>query len=65
MYKYLGDNSTMSKVSLGFLARSNGISKGAIGALDEWLVRIVRPEWIRDMIKNPTTLFSRMVLCTQ
>ena len=32
---------------------------GAIGAIDGWLVRIVRPSWFRDKIKNPTTFFSR------
>ena len=49
----------MAKVSLGFLQRPNGILKGAIGAIYGWLVPIVRPGWIIDGIRNPTTRFSR------
>ena len=59
MTKYLGDDMAMERVSMGFSKRSKGVLKGAIRALDVWLVRIVRPGWIRDMIKNPTTFFSR------
>ena len=43
IYEYLQDDQAMSKVSYGFSKRSNGIFKGAIGALDGWLVRITRP----------------------
>ena len=57
MTKYLGDDEAMEKVSIGFSQRSNGVLKGAIGALDGWLVRIVRPSWLRDRVKNPTTFF--------
>ena len=42
-----------------FSKRSKGVLKGAIGALGGWLVSISRHGWIRDMIKNPTTSFSR------
>ena len=59
MVKYLGDKEAMARVSAGFSLRSNGVLKGAIGALDGWLVRIVRPSWFRHAIKNPTTFFSR------
>ena len=58
MSKYLGDKQAMSKVSAGFSKRSNGLLIGAIGAIDGWLVRIVRPGW-RDRIVNPVTFFSR------
>ena len=33
--------------------------KGAIGAIDGWLVRIVRPRFNLDGIKNATSFFSR------
>ena len=59
MVKYLGDKEAMARVSAGFSKRSNGVLIGAIGAIDGWLVRIVRPSWFRDRIKNPTTFFSR------
>ena len=42
MYDYLVDDRAMEKCSVGFSMRSNGILKGAIGALDGWLVRIQR-----------------------
>ena len=58
MSKYLGDKQAMAKVSAGFSKRSNGLLIGAIGAIDGWLVRIVRPGW-RDRIVNPVTFFSR------
>ena len=59
MVKYLGDEEAMAKVSAGFSKRSNGVLQGAIGAIDGWLVRIVRPNWFVDGIKNPSTFFSR------
>ena len=59
MVKYLGDKEAMSRASAGFSKRSNGVLIGAIGAIDGWLVRIVRPSWFRDKIKNPTKFFSR------
>ena len=58
MLEYLGDERAMAKVSHGFAKRSGGILVGAIGALDGWVVRIVRPGWI-DAIKNPMSFFSR------
>ena len=42
-YDYLADQEAMHKVSYGFARRSNGVFKGGIGALDGWLVRIIRP----------------------
>ena len=51
--KYLRDREHMAKVSKGFSKRSNGILKGAIDALDEWLVRIVKPGKKHVEIRNP------------
>ena len=42
MSKYLGDDSAISKASLGFSARSNGVLNGAVSAVDGWLMSIVR-----------------------
>ena len=52
MVKYLGDKEAMAKVSAGFSKRSLGVLKGAIGAIDGWLVRIVRPSYSRDGLRN-------------
>ena len=49
----------MHKVSVGFSQRSNGVLKGAIGAIDGWLVKITCPYESRDGIRNPSTFFSR------
>ena len=59
MYDYLDDDEALKKCSEGFSIRSNGILKGAIGALDGWLVRIQRPSFFRDGILNVTSFFSR------
>ena len=56
---YLKDEIKMKKVSDGFSQRSNGILKGAIGAIDGWLVRITKPLKNRDGVRNPSTFFSR------
>ena len=50
MVKYLGNRDAMARVSAGFSLMSNGVLKGAIGVLDDWLVRIVRPTWFRNAI---------------
>ena len=49
MNKYLGDEEAMANVSDGFSDRLSGLLKGKMGALDEWVVRIVHPSF-RDMI---------------
>ena len=56
---YLSDIDAMKKVSNGFASRSNGIFKGAIGDIDGWLVRVVRPNLFRNFIKNPTDFFQK------
>ena len=59
MSRYLNDKEAMNNVSKGFSSRSNGVLKGAIGAIDGWLVRIIRPSWFSDKIISPITFFSR------
>ena len=59
IYRYLQDEIAMKKVSDGFAKRSNGIFIGTIGAIDGWLVRIIRPSFWRDGIKNITAFYSR------
>ena len=49
----------MAKVSKGFSKRSNGVLKGAIGAFDGWLVRIVKPSKKRDGIRNQLAFYLR------
>ena len=59
MENYLDDLAEMKSVSHGFSKRSNGILKGAVGAIDGWLVRIGKPSMYKDGQKNPTSFFSR------
>ena len=59
MSLYLEDEDAMSRVSKGFSERSNGVLTGAIGAIDGWLVKIIRPSWGLDRIRNSITFFSR------
>ena len=59
MKAYLENEEEMERVSLGFSKRSKGILRGAIGALDGWLVKIVRPSWSVDRLKNVVGFFSR------
>ena len=59
IYDYLSNEEAMRRVSIGFSKRSNGIFKGAIGALDGWLVRIIRPSFFRDGYRNITGFYSR------
>ena len=59
MMKYLNNFEAMSKISKGFVVRSNGVLKGCIEAIDGWLVKIVRPcSWWDDLI-NPVPFYSR------
>ena len=56
---YLSDDAAMKRVAIGFSRQSGGILKGAIGAIDGWLVKITRPWKFRDGITNPASFFSR------
>ena len=60
MAAYLDNPEALTKVSLGFSSRSNGVLVGAIGAIDGWLVKITRPNkrW-DDHVKNVSGFFSR------
>ena len=57
--RYMNDEEAMKKVSQGFARRSNGVLRGAIGAIDGWLVKIQRPWVNRDNVKDPASFFSR------
>ena len=59
MEGYIANDDAMLKVSEGFSKRSDGVFCGAIGALDGWLVRIIKPSYDRDGITNPTTFYSQ------
>ena len=54
---YLDDDAAMKRVAIGFSQRSGGILKGAIGAIDGWLVKITRLWEFRDGIANPASFF--------
>ena len=58
MNAYLEDEMAMSRVSKGFSLRSNGVLTGAIGAIDGWRVKIIRPSWRLDRVRNPIAFFS-------
>ena len=57
--KYLADEEAMNRVSHGFSKRSNGVLRGAIGAIDGWLVKIKRPNYLLDKVTNPVPFYSR------
>ena len=59
MEEYLNNIAEMKDVSNGFSIRSNGLLVGAIGAIDGWLVRIVKPSMYKDGQQNPTSFYSR------
>ena len=56
---YMNDEEAMRQVAVGFSKRSNGVLRGAIGAIDGWLVKIQRPWKIRDNVSDPASFFSR------
>ena len=58
MTEYVGNDNMMDKVSIDFSQRSNSVLKGAIGVLDGWLVKIVKPSWLGDKVNNPLTFFQ-------
>ncbi len=49
--QYLKDDALMSKVANDFAIGSNGLIKGAIGAIDGWLVRIKKPKVDIDQVR--------------
>ena len=54
---YLSNKDELDRVSNGFSVRSNGVLKGAIGAIDGWLVKIVKPNSISDRVNNIVGVF--------
>ena len=49
----------MKKVAIGFSCHSNSVRRGAIGAIDDWLVCITRPwEYFYD-VASLVTFYSR------
>jgi hypothetical protein len=56
---YLNDDDRMMKVAGEFRRASNGLFSGAIGAIDGWLVRIKKPTWKKDRVKNAASFYSR------
>ena len=50
--EYLNDKARMAKVAPKFESWSNGVLKGAIGAVDGWLVKIRWPTKVQDKAKN-------------
>ena len=59
MTKYLNDDGDMARVSARFSQRSKRVLKGAIGAIDGWLARIVRPSFRVDGLNSIVSFFSR------
>lgn len=57
MITYLENKWATTEVSAGFSKRSGEILKDASGALDGWVIRIVRPVW-KDRSNTPVRLSS-------
>lgn len=49
---YLNNKDATERVNQGFYTRSNSLLKGAIGAINSWLLRVKRPTLWRDGIKK-------------
>ena len=56
---YCMDDDRMKDVALQFHKHSHGVINGCIGAIDGWIVKIVRPSMVRDKVVNPGSYFSR------
>jgi len=56
--EYCCDDERMKEVALQFARSSNGVLNGCIGALDGWIVKILRPS-NRDRVRNPKSFYSR------
>ena len=59
IYAYLNNEIALKKESEGFSKRSNGVLVGAIGAIDGWLVKIQKPSYRLDNIRNTLSFFHR------
>ena len=56
--EYFSDVDWMSAVALDFSRGYKGVINGCIGALDGWIVKIIKPSK-SDGVHNPSSLFSR------
>ena len=55
---YLNDDKRMATVANDFATRSQNLFKGAIGALDGWLVKVKRPTKLRDKVSKHRQIYS-------
>ena len=55
---YCSDIDRMSAVAGGFSLGSNGVINGCIGAIDGWIVKIIKPRK-SDGVANPSSFYSR------
>lgn len=55
---YMNNEERLEEVAMVFLRKSNGVLAGCIGAIDGWLVKIIKPSY-KDGVKYPGTFFSR------
>jgi len=56
--EYCQDEARMNEVALQFARGSGGVMGGCIGAIDGWIVKIVRPSK-RDNVMDPKSFYSR------
>jgi len=56
--EYCSDVEWISSVALDFSRGSKGVINGCIGALDGWIVKIIKPRK-SDGVHNPSSFFSR------
>ena len=54
---YLNDDKRMATVANDFATRSQNLFKGAIGALDGWLVKVKRPTKLRDKVSKHRQIY--------
>ena len=56
--EYCQDEARMNEVALQFARGSGGVIGGCIGAIDGWIVKIIRPSK-RDNVIDPKSFYSR------
>ena len=63
---YMNNEKRLEEVALGFMRKSNGVVAGCIGAIDGWLVKIIRPSY-KDGVKYPGTFILQPegILCIE
>ena len=55
---YCSNDEAMAAVALQFARASNGLFSGCIGALDGWVVKVLKPTQ-RDNVNDPSSFYSR------